>query len=82
MNSSDILTKLWALCMQYPGQASMLAVVLWLLAICLVLVLLTMLKPPAPADRRREDEDQRRAITKPAPLETWRRSGSNCWPKL
>lgn len=64
MSSADIWTKLWALCMQYPGQASMLAVVLWLLSVCLVLMLLAMLKPTAPADRRLDDDDQHRSITK------------------
>ena len=82
MSSADIWTTVWALCMQYPGQASMLAVVLWLLSVCLVLMLLAMLKPTSPADRRRDDDDQHRSVSKPAPLENWRRSGSNWWPKL
>lgn len=55
----------------------MLAVVLWLLAVCLVLVLLTMVRPTAPADRRRADDDQHRTVSKPAPLDSWRRSGGN-----
>ena len=82
MNSADILTKLWALCLQYPGQASMLAVVLWLLCITVVLSIMAMTRPEAPADRRRDDDDQHRSVSKPAPLESWRRSGSNWWPKL
>ena len=77
MSGADIWATLWDLCMQYPGQASMLAVVLWLLAVCLVRVLLTMVRPTAPADRRRDDDDQHRTVSKPAPLDSWRRSGGN-----
>ena len=77
MSSADPWSRLWALCLEYPGQASMLAVVLWLLLICLVLVLMAMVRPDAPAAMRRDDEDQRRSVSKPAPLDSWRRSGSN-----
>lgn len=77
MTSADPWSRLWDLCMQYPAQASMLAVVLWLLLICVVLSIMAMTRPDAPADRRRDDEDQRRSVSRPVPLDSWRRSGGN-----
>lgn len=62
-------SNLLALAMAYPVQALLLAVVLWLLAIVLVLAIVSLSRPELPLHQWQDDDDQHRAVTRPAPLE-------------
>jgi len=84
MTSADLLARLWALAMLYPAQAMLLALALWMLAVLVGLAVLSMLRPELPLHQWEDDDDQHRAVTRPAGLQpsiTWRRSGGVWWLK-
>lgn len=70
-----MMATLWALALTYPAQAILLAVVLWLFVIVMVLALVSMTRHELPLHQWADDDEQHRAVTRPAPL-PWGRAGS------
>jgi fatty acid desaturase len=70
-----MMATLWALAIAYPAQAILLVVVLWLFVIVVVLALVSMARPELPLHQWADDDEQRRAVTRPASL-----TGNNMIP--
>ena len=63
-----MMATLWALALAYPAQAILLVVVLWLFVIVVVLALVSMARPELALHQWQDDDEQHRAVTRPASL--------------
>ncbi len=76
MTAPDIWLHLWAICLAYPAQAIAFVVVVFGLGTMVALCLVSMGRPELPLYQWEDDDEQHRAVSRPVPLETWRRSGA------
>ena len=72
--SADLLPRLWLLASLYPGLVLVLAIILCLLGTLVAVCLVSMSKPELPLHQWADDDEQARAVTRPAPL-PWGRAG-------
>ena len=71
---TDLLPRLWLLATMYPVLAIMLAVLLWIAGTLIALCIVSMSRPELPLHQWADDDEQHRAVTRPAPL-PWGRAG-------
>lgn len=72
--SADLLPRLWLLASLYPGLAFVLIIIVCLLGTLVALAIVSMSRPELALHQWQDDDDQHRAVTRPAPL-PWGRAG-------
>lgn len=85
MIAADIWARLWAVCQAYPAVAILLLVLLCIFGTLVATAITGLSRHELPLHRWEDDDEQAKAVTRPAPLQvppTWGRSGGNWWGKL
>lgn len=77
MMAPDLWSRLWLLVLTYPSPAFMAVVILCLVGTLIALALVSISRPRVPLDQWEDDAEQQSAVSRPAPLQSWRRSGGN-----
>ena len=72
--SADLLPRLWLLASLYPGLALLLIIIVCLLGTLVALAIVSMSRPELAMHQWEDDDEQARAVTRPAPL-PWGRAG-------
>ena len=72
--SADLLPRLWLLASLYPGLVLVTFIIACMLGTLVALAIVSPSKPELPLHQWADDDEQARAVTRPAPL-PWGRAG-------